>query len=113
MTTDPESGFTEAEDAAMRSLYREMGEQDLPGEEPFDAEAGLRDLKKRLAGTSGEAGESRTGKPTREELIKVATHLHDETGCQCDPKYLMSCPNMASAILQAGRVIREKRGLNR
>jgi hypothetical protein len=45
---------------------------------------------------------------TREELIAVATHLHDEAGCQCDPKYLMSCPTMASAILQAGRVIRER-----
>jgi hypothetical protein len=46
---------------------------------------------------------------TREELIEAATHLHDETGCQCDPKYLMSCPNMANATLQAGRVIRARR----
>jgi hypothetical protein len=50
MATDPESGFTEAEDAAMRKLYREMGEREMPGDEPFDAEAGLRDLKERLAG---------------------------------------------------------------
>ncbi|HEY2075191.1 MAG TPA: hypothetical protein VGH53_02540 [Streptosporangiaceae bacterium] len=47
-------------------------------------------------------------KLTREELIAVAAHLHDESGCQCDPKYLMSCPGMANAVLQAGRVIRER-----
>lgn len=46
--------------------------------------------------------------PTREEVIAVATHLHDESGCGCDPKYLMSCPNMANAVLRAGRVIRER-----
>jgi hypothetical protein len=50
------------------------------------------------------------GDLTREELIAAAAHLHDESGCQCDPKYLMSCPAMASAILQAGREIRERRG---
>jgi hypothetical protein len=46
---------------------------------------------------------------TREELIKVAAGLHDEAGCGCDPRYLMSCPNMAGAVLQAGQVIRERR----
>jgi hypothetical protein len=45
---------------------------------------------------------------TREGLIAVATHLHDEAGCSCDPRYLMSCPSMANAVLQAGRVIRER-----
>jgi hypothetical protein len=45
---------------------------------------------------------------TRGELIAVATHLHDESGCQCDPRYLMSCPVMANSVLQAGRVIRER-----
>lgn len=45
--------------------------------------------------------------PTREELIEVATGLHDEGGCSCDRRYLMSCPNMANAILRAGRVIRD------
>ena len=49
-------------------------------------------------------------KPTREELIAVATHLHDESGCGCDPKYLMSCPNMANAVLQAGQVLRKRSG---
>lgn len=29
---------------------------------------------------------------TREELIEVAASLHDDTGCSCDPRYLMSCP---------------------
>lgn len=48
-------------------------------------------------------------RPTREELIAVATHLHDDTGCQCDPKYLMSCQRMAAAILQAGQSIRDTR----
>jgi hypothetical protein len=47
-------------------------------------------------------------KPTREELIEVATGLHDVTGCSCDRRYLMSCPNMANAVLQAGKVIRER-----
>jgi hypothetical protein len=47
--------LTGAEDAAMRDLYRQLGEQDLPGDPPFDVEAGLRDLKKRLASTGGEA----------------------------------------------------------
>lgn len=46
--------------------------------------------------------------PAREELIEVATRLHDESGCGCDRRYLMSCPAMAGAILQAGRVIREQ-----
>lgn len=45
---------------------------------------------------------------TREELIEVAAGLYDEAGCSCDPRYLMSCPNMATAILRAGRVIRER-----
>jgi hypothetical protein len=46
--------------------------------------------------------------PTREELTAVAAHLHDEGGCGCDPKYLTSCPRMAAAVLEAGRVIRER-----
>lgn len=46
--------------------------------------------------------------PSREEILAVATHLHDESGCGCDPKYLMSCPHMAAAVLEAGRVIRER-----
>lgn len=45
---------------------------------------------------------------TREELIEVAAGLHDEDGCSCDPRYLMSCPNMANAILRAGQVIRAR-----
>ena len=40
---------------------------------------------------------------TREELIERATHIHDDEGCGCDPKYIMSCPNMAAAILRAGK----------
>lgn len=43
---------------------------------------------------------------TREELIAAATVLHDREGCSCDRKYLMSCPNMASAILRSGPVAR-------
>jgi hypothetical protein len=38
----------------------------------------------------------------REEIIARAIHIHDEAGCGCDPKYIMSCPNMANAILQVG-----------
>jgi hypothetical protein len=40
---------------------------------------------------------------TREELIARSTHIHDDAGCGCDPKYLMSCPRMAAAILEAGQ----------
>lgn len=40
---------------------------------------------------------------TREELIAEATRIHDEQGCGCDPKYLMSCPRLAQAILSLGR----------
>lgn len=45
---------------------------------------------------------------TREEVTAVATHLHDESGCGCDPRYLKSCVNMASAVLQAGQAIRAR-----
>lgn len=34
----------------------------------------------------------------REELIARAKPEHDKV-CSCDPKYLMSCPKMAAAIL--------------
>jgi hypothetical protein len=43
---------------------------------------------------------------TREELIAAAAELHDQEGCSCDRKYLMSCPRMASAILRAGSALR-------
>jgi hypothetical protein len=39
---------------------------------------------------------------SREELIRKATEIHDQKGCHCDRKYLMSCPNLANAILQLG-----------
>jgi hypothetical protein len=39
---------------------------------------------------------------TREALIAAATVLHDEEGCSCDRKYLMSCHRMANAILRSG-----------
>ncbi len=41
----------QAADTAMRALYRQLDEQGLPGDPPFDVEAGLRDLKERLAVT--------------------------------------------------------------
>ena len=34
----------------------------------------------------------------REELIARATREHNKL-CSCDPRYLMSCPKMAAAIL--------------
>jgi hypothetical protein len=43
-----------AVDAAMKSLYRQLFEQELPGDLPFDVEAGLRDLKERLAAMPAE-----------------------------------------------------------
>lgn len=38
-----------------------------------------------------------------ETLLADAKKLHDESGCKCDPKYIMSCSRMANAILQARR----------
>lgn len=38
-----------------------------------------------------------------EKLITAAKKLHDESGCDCDPKYIMSCSRMTNAILQAGK----------
>lgn len=40
---------------------------------------------------------------THNEVLKKARIIHDQIGCGCDPKYLMSCPNMAAAILRAGK----------
>lgn len=42
----------------------------------------------------------------RERLIAAATELHDREGCSCDRKYLMSCPNMANAILRSGPAVK-------
>ena len=41
--------------------------------------------------------------PSREELIEAARLIHDARGCLCDSKYIMSCPLMAQAILDAGQ----------
>jgi len=46
---------------------------------------------------------------TRDELIAAATELHDQEGCSCDRRYLMSCPNMANAILRAGAAAKAAR----
>lgn len=43
------------------------------------------------------------GKRTEAELLDRAAREHDKV-CSCDPRYLMSCPRMAAAILAAGRV---------
>ena len=37
-----------SEDAAMRAVYRQLDEQDLPGDQPLDVKAGLRDLTARM-----------------------------------------------------------------
>lgn len=36
---------------------------------------------------------------TRTLLVEAATAIHDEQGCSCDRRYLMSCPRLAAAIL--------------
>jgi hypothetical protein len=36
-------------DTAMRALYLQLDEQGIPGDPEFDTEAGLRDLRERLA----------------------------------------------------------------
>jgi hypothetical protein len=41
----------------------------------------------------------------RKELLRMARELHDEKGCGCDPEYIMSCPNMANAILASGTIL--------
>lgn len=38
----------------------------------------------------------------RDQLLTAAGRIHNQAGCGCDPKYLMSCPRMAAAILEAG-----------
>lgn len=40
---------------------------------------------------------------TREEIIQKATKIHDARGCQCDRKYLFSCVNFATAILDTNK----------
>jgi hypothetical protein len=37
----------------------------------------------------------------REQLIEQAGKIHARE-CSCDPKYVMSCPNMANIILRFG-----------
>ena len=39
---------------------------------------------------------------TREELLAAAVPAHD-LACNCDPRYRMSCPRMAAAILDLVR----------
>lgn len=40
---------------------------------------------------------------TREEIIAAAIVIHDDTGCRCDRKYLMSCAHMVTAILSLAK----------
>jgi hypothetical protein len=47
---------------------------------------------------------------TREEIVAEATRRHDATDCRCDRRYILSCPRMASAVLEMGtEVLREAR----
>lgn len=46
------------------------------------------------------------GESPRDRLLRLARQTHDKV-CSCDPRYLMSCPRMAVAVLEAGR---KKRG---
>lgn len=36
-------------------------------------------------------------------ILAEALKLHDAEGCTCDRRYIMSCPNMAQAILKQGK----------
>lgn len=38
----------------------------------------------------------------RDEILRRAQTEHDQ-GCNCDPRYVMSCPRMAAAVLRCGR----------
>ena len=38
----------------------------------------------------------------RNKLLAEGIRIHDEQGCSCDRKYIMSCPNLAAAILSLG-----------
>lgn len=49
---------------------------------------------------------------SREELIARAKPEHDKS-CSCDPKYIMSCPKMASAILALNHEERVEKALKR
>lgn len=43
-----------------------------------------------------------TARTPVDRLLSGAKVLHDET-CSCDPRYLMSCPKMAAAILSGAK----------
>jgi hypothetical protein len=53
-----EDGFTEAENAFMRALFRQLRDTDLPGDPVFDVEAGLADLRARICAVSEEETEA-------------------------------------------------------
>ncbi len=46
---------------------------------------------------------------TRDEIVVIAKAIHDEHGCRCDQKYIMSCARMASAVLEASDRVTELR----
>jgi hypothetical protein len=47
----------QAADNAMRALYRQLDQYDLPADTPFDTEAGLRDLTSRINHELGGGGD--------------------------------------------------------
>jgi hypothetical protein len=49
----------QAADIAMTGLYRQLDDQDLPGELPFDTAAGLRDLARRVQDETRDTGQQR------------------------------------------------------
>jgi hypothetical protein len=48
-SVDLDEGIGQVAGAHMRALYRQLHEQNLPDDPPFDVEEGFRDLKERLA----------------------------------------------------------------
>lgn len=52
---------------------------------------------------SYEARMMRESNPRILALLEEAKRLHDEWGCDCDPKYTTVCPRFQKAILEANR----------
>lgn len=41
----------------------------------------------------------------RNMILRAALRAHDVTGCRCDRKYVMSCPQLVHHILEQGDTV--------
>lgn len=85
--------------AHYRSLPTELPTVNLKELTPEKATELRAFLDKRFGpGMSGQIGTL-----NRDNVLSAAQKIHDESGCQCDPRYIMSCARMGPAILEVGR----------